>query len=231
MDAKMQRRGYEWLFVLFLVSLPQAAPLSIRGKAFDLETQKLQYSEDRKRILQGDQRAIDTVRYTNPQGQVIATKSILYRSALLPEFHLHQTKPLFEVKVRYQGAYAIIDMISEGDTTQERVELPQGCVADAGFDALITRHLALLQKGQTLEFPMLVPEFGRVFQMRLVKISESKGNLTVRLQPASRILSLFGDPIEATYQLSDGKLLQYKGVSDLKDLEEENFEVRIEYGP
>lgn len=231
MDAKMQSKAYEWILVLLFVCLAQATPLSIRGKAFDLESQKLQYAEDRQRILKGNTRYTDTVRYTNPQGQLIATKSILYRSALLPEFHLRQEMPRFEVRVRYQGSFAMIDMISEGDTTQERVELPQGCVVDAGFDALIARNLSLLQKGQALEFPMLVPEFGRVFQMRLIKISESKGNLTVRLQPASRILSIFGDPIEATYRLSDGKLLQYKGVSDLKDLEEENFEVRIEYDP
>ena len=93
--------------------------------------------------------------------------------------------------------------------------------ADSGFDALITAHLDALMAGQAVYFDLVVPGQLDDYHLTVKKFAdttfEGQGAVIVKVKPNS-LLSLLADPLFLTYSPS-GKLLEYKGISNILDPE------------
>jgi len=107
---------------------------------------------------------------------------------------------------------------------------PELAVVDAGFDAFMRENFAQIAAGRSLEFDFAVPALRRFFKFRLVPEDrfEYQGQpaLRVKMVPASRLLRLAVDPIDLVYGL-DGRLLEFRGLSNVWDEQGERYKARI----
>lgn len=201
-----------------------------RADVRDREDGRILYTEERNRESCETRSGKELVRYLDPAGREFGTKTIVHRDGTLPEVRLAQKVPDREVEVRIRGSYAMTTLRDKGKTRSARVELPQGAVFDAGIDVWIASRLEGIAAGEKPLVPILLPEFGRVlvFEARSLEGAD-RGEVRVELVPRSRILRFLADPLVATYDRATGRLVAYEGVSDIKDADGRNHDVRLRY--
>jgi hypothetical protein len=119
-----------------------------------------------------------------------------------------------------------------GRRESHRVPLPAGTVVDAGIDTWIARNLALLDRGITLEVPVLVPEFHRVLTFSVKKIAADPvrpDEVRIELKPTNWILRTLSIPLVVSYRRNGAELKAFRGVSDVKGADGKNFKVSMRY--
>jgi hypothetical protein len=172
------------------------------------------------------------VRYEDPRGQLIAEKLVRYgESPLAPSFAMTD----FRIGLRESAEVDSGEVVLFSGPVEERyrgrsVKRPQVPVIDAGFDAFMRENFPEVAEGRNLEFDFAVPAARRFFRFRLVPQGrvEYQGEeaLSVKMKPASRLLRLLVDPIDLVYGL-DGRLLEFRGLSNVCDEEGDRYKVRI----
>ena len=156
------------------------ADYQIVGKAYDLKTGALQYSEYHKCANQGLDCLID---YRDAAGELIVTKTLNYAAG--------PTQPAVNVKDYRTGI-----------NTQIGNQQQAGIVIDAGFDNFVRSQWDLFAAGDTVTFPFLVAGFDQPLLMQAKTDASQRCSVEqfcLEISLDSWLLGLLADPIYLVY--------------------------------
>jgi hypothetical protein len=206
--------------------------LSYSATAFALDGDEILYVERHVETVREGRLAEREVRYEDPRGQLIAEKLVRYGEApLAPSFAMTDFRIGLRESAEVDSGQVVLfsGPVEESDRGRS-VKRPQDAVIDAGFDAFVRENFSEIAEGRKLEFDFAVPAVGRFFKFRLVPQGRvdyrDEEALAVKMKPANGLLRLVVDPIDLVYGL-DGRLLEFRGLSNVCDEEGDRYKARI----
>jgi len=183
---------------LLLAWLPgQALAMPAMGEVREAEGDTLLYREYHACNADGTQ---CTVEYRTPVGKVFAHKWLDYSdSRWAPELRFDDRRSGREVVVGNTGV--------------------EGVVVDAGFDNYVRERWTSLAAGEPVEFPFLVAGREQPVAM-LARASRGGGcaahTLCLVVTPANWLYSWLVEPIRLVYDGETRRLLQFRGLSNIR---------------
>ena len=203
------------------------------GYAYDKQTGAFLYSETHREVQKDGQLVTNTVSYRDDAGKVFAEKHIDFqRSLTMPDFQLVNAENGHVEGAR--GADELLDVhfrqLSDSDVRAASVATPQNGIIDAGFDRFIELHWDSLVAGDVIEREFLIPsqlDF-YTFEVERAK-TEGLDDYAFELRIKSMFLQMFVQPVLVHYDSRTRSLLRYEGISNIRNGEGENFDVRIEF--
>lgn len=204
------------------------------GYAYDLKSSDLLYTENHERVLRDGRMVTGRVVYKDSGGVVIAEKDLAFEPvSVAPAFELADQRSGYVEGMRRDGerleAYY---RAATGEPLRSKA-LPEDAriVADAGFDRYIEENWDAFLAGETRRIDFLVPSRLDSLRFRVARHAEGetagRPTVTLRMQPDSAVLRAFVDPIDVVYDRETRALLEYRGLSNLKDSRGRNYTARI----
>jgi hypothetical protein len=224
------------LFVALLAAFTATADVQYDGVAYDLSDGKtVIYRESHFYDASDDGSGTRIVLYRCPSGEPFARKRVDYVTRAAPSFELIDARLDYREGVRANGQGREV-FVQYRDEDEEAGPLPKddGLVADAGFDNFVQQNWDALQRGETVRFPFLVPSRLDSWNFKVKKSAST----TVEGEPASIIRLALGSwfafllpSIDVTYIDARRELVRFEGISNLRDVEGDNYKARIEFDP
>lgn len=227
------------LFCSLLVALSATAvePIeSLVGEAYGLDSDELLYKEFHTFTYKDGRIATSTVEYKRPDGTLFATKTL--------DFRPHLTVPAFRTEM-YGGAWIealehlgddrikLIRRQGEGEPLQEKIlALKDAMAADAGFNTFVQAHFSELMAGERLKFQFVAPNRLEAVKFKGERIEDSRIGDTPLVNfkvSISSFLSFLVDPLLLSYDQKTKYLIEYKGLSNIRDEKGELYKTRIRY--
>jgi hypothetical protein len=235
------------LFIVFslvsrLAVAGSAAPgdryLTYSGVATVRHTTDFLYGEHHVMLYRDGRLAERGVLYTCRDGSPFARKTVNYVDALAPDFSLENVSDGMREGIRTipveTGRRVFFRPTAHDPEKSGPLPHVPGLVADAGFDEFVQSHWDELLKGRPIEMRFLVPsrldDYG--FEVEHLRSESIKGTPTevFRLK-LSGIWGWFLPGIDVYYSAAEHVLVRYDGVSDLRDMDGNNFKATIEFSP
>ncbi|MFA9460997.1 hypothetical protein [Thiohalorhabdus methylotrophus] len=233
--------GWVVLAMGVLLAVPgQPAAGEVRereGYAYSLDSGELLYRELHRTRLEGGEPATEQVTYREPGGRVMAVKTIDYgERPMAPDFRLIMEDIGYQEGMRsLDGGREVFYEPVGGEGVRRAAMDAEGLVADAGFDRLIERRLEALRSGEGLTFDFLVPSRLEAYAFQAEPAGEAEvfgqPAIRVRLEPANFFFRWLAGGMEVFYHREDGRLLRYRGLSNLRDASGNNFQVQVDFPP
>ncbi|RLQ22436.1 hypothetical protein DWB85_07400 [Seongchinamella sediminis] len=198
------------LVLLAAVLAADAAAMNVIGSAYGVDDGELRYREIHQCSSDGDR---CTVEYKNPAGEVFARKVVNYQDSL-------------------QAPSLEMQDLRHGETVRIKGDDGGELVIDAGFDHYVRRRWQQLVDGDTVRFPFLVAGRDKPLDMTARKAVGDdcpQGRMCFTVALDNWLLSRLVSPIWLEYDARDRRLLQFRGVSNIRDAEGRSQQVRIDY--
>lgn len=226
------------LFSVFLGLVISNAQAEVRervGYAYDKHTGQFLYSESHREVMENGRVVKNTIAYKDGEGKLFAEKYIDFQESLvMPYFYLVNTQTGHVEGARGNKSDNLLKVhfrqLSDAPIREASVETPLNGIIDAGFDRFIEQNWTALTKGEILEREFLIPSQLDFYTFEIRKIeAELDGELAFQLGVKSLFLQMFVSPVLVYYDAQTRSLLRYEGVSNIRNGDGENFDVRIEF--
>jgi len=207
------------------------------GYAYDLSSGEPIYSERHEEVIEDGRSVSGRVSYLAADGALIAEKTLDFRTPLSPEFNLEDTRIGYREGLKREGGALVTYKQEPGSDELESspVSLEGEAVADAGFDNYIRQNLGALAAGKRLVFDFVVPSQLKAIRFRVEKLGETERDglrlLQLALKPDGFLLRNLVPAIELDYNLADGHLYEYRGISNVRKLNGKGYQARIVFPP
>lgn len=225
-------------FTLFSSGAAAVEPIVFHGYARDAASGNYLYTERHEQVIRNGRWQSSRVIYYDTEGRELGRKaSDFTQHTYVPVYSLRLSSGYEEgISAVGSGSVAMFRRAPDDDareTVSER--LHDRHAADAGFHSLIYDHLDEILDGETQHFRFSVPGRMSTYRFRVHKSAEIEldGDPAVLLiMEPSTLLRLGTRPIELIYSPEDGRLLEYRGISTLRDpaTGEPWPRVRVRYG-
>ncbi|APP77181.1 hypothetical protein BJD12_20330 [Xanthomonas vesicatoria ATCC 35937] len=210
------------LLVLGTAPLNAAAVTRVDGDVFDADQGTLRYRESHWLLDDGGR----LVLYHCPNGQPFARKQV-EGGGTSPDFSLLDGRDGYREGVRKRNG--VREMFQQQPGKPERsTALPEGKderVIDAGFDAYLRNHWdALASASQRVDF--VLPSLQRQLGFRVERIDDNAGQRRFRIS----LDAWYGAAVpalEVRYSIANKRLLEFRGVGNLRDPQGRYPRVRI----
>jgi hypothetical protein len=172
------------------------------------------------------------VDYHSASGELIAELVLDYRcDAIAPDFLQRDTRTGQQFGARWEdGRYLLLR-----NQDSRYITPTESLVASSGFDRFVSANWSRLLADNVLEFEFAIPANLRTLRMRILRSTGGTQGQTsaqvhswFRVEPALPLLRGFVDPIELGYD-AEGRLLVYRGRSNLVDANGATLDVEIHY--
>lgn len=223
------------LLLILTGPLLAADPLTtLLGNAYDLDSNELLYQEHHKFKYEGDKLISAQVEYRRPDGELIAQKNLDFkRSASIPAFKTVHTHGGFVEGLEYRDDGLYLFHQKDGEEMQSKtIKARDNMAADAGFNNYVYQHFEQINNDDTVKFYFVAPNHLTAVKFKAQKTGtrEIEGLEVVDFKVAiSSFLSLFVDPLLVSYNPETRNLIEYRGLSNIRDDDGELFKVRIRY--
>ena len=190
------------------------------------------YREDHevRRIGARPLQAVTT--YRAPSGEVLAV--------LRTDFSRSPYAPDYAFEDRRRSAVEAVEVSERGATLvagsrRTTVALPgdpaRPLVTGQGLDRLVRARLADLVRGEELRVAFAIPSRQATydFRVRALPAAPDAPTVLVRVEIDSWVLRLFASSLDSEYDRATGRLVRYRGLSNLLDERGDNPEVVITY--
>ena len=206
------------------------------GYAYDKQTGEFLYSETHRGVMEDGRLITNTVSYRNRSGNVFAEKYLDFRRSLtMPDYYLVNADNGHVEGARGADQRLNVHFRQSSDTgvREATVETPRNGIVDAGFDRFIEQHWDALVAGDVIEREFLIPSQLDFYTFEIARVeSEHLEEQVFELRIKSMFLQIFVQPVLVHYDSRTRSLLRYEGISNIRNGEGENFDVRIEFrGP
>ena len=206
------------------------------GYAYAAGSGSLLYSEHHQEWWKGGRILRDTVTYRDADGNIIGEKHVDFRTReSAPGFLLRNIRTGHS-----EGAAAASNKLevsfrrNQGaPLKKEALDLPENAIVDAGFDRFVENNWEALMRGETFVRPFLVPSRLEFLDFRIRRVDDGSepGQATFEMAIDSALLRLVAPAIRVVYGTRDRTLLEYDGVSNIRNGQGENFDVEIRFDP
>ncbi|MBI5068968.1 MAG: hypothetical protein HZB56_12080 [Deltaproteobacteria bacterium] len=188
---------------------------------------RVAYVEEHEVRWDGGRPVSAETRYLDAAGRPIARLDSDYRPALFaPDYEFVDLRSGAREWVR-RGA----DGLELGDGEARRLLAPPGdrpLVAGQGLDRFIRAHREALARGERLAVRLALPNRLSAYDFQVRGTPRAGGGLSVQVEPQNLILRLLAPAILAEYD-AGGRLVRYRGVSNLAGADGSVQEVEIAY--
>jgi hypothetical protein len=210
--------------------------LVFHGDAFDPRSGEVLYRESHY-VFRDEDGPGRLVLYRCPDGAPFARKHVFYgEQPQAPVFSLRDARLGYREGLR-RGELGPEVYVQNGRGEAEKralLDAVPDLVADAGFDEFVRRYWDVLQRGETLRFPFLVPSRLQVMDFRVRKQGSAgegaERESVFRLQLGSW-WSFVLPHIDVAYRDHDQRLMRFEGLTNIRDLRGRNLSARIEFDP
>lgn len=225
-------------FVLaVLLMAPLAAGASVierTGYAYaaDGGGDTLLYTEQHEEWVENGRITRSTVTYKDADGETIAVKKLDFsRDPTSPEFRLQGlSNGHVEGAERKEEDFVVFfRKTDDHELVEENVELPERAIIDGGFDRFIENNWETLLEGKVFKRPFLVPSFQKFVDFKIYLDRATDTEAVFVMETASLLLRILSEKIIVTYNRENAALLRYVGISNIRDPEGENYDVRVEF--
>lgn len=206
------------------------------GTALHPEQDTILFVEHHTDVLMEDGTLSKSVEYHSPHDEIIARKSLTCPSdSSSPDFLMEDLRDGYQEGVHYErGAHrAFFRQSAQHETKQKRLNPSEPVVIDTGVNQFIQQNWDALVQGKVRKFNFIVPRRLDYFRFRLEKIDQSflfnRSTVTFRAAPAQIVLRFLAAPIDVVYDLDTKQILQYLGISNMRNENDENLTVKIIY--
>lgn len=231
----MNRDNLSAVVLAALVLIPCQAGANIIeriGYAYSLgaDDEEFLYMEQHEEWMENGRITRSTVTYRDADGSVIAKKNLDFsKDPSSPEFRLNGiANGHVEGASRKNGEFIVFFRKSDDhELVEKAVTLPEQAIIDGGFDRFIEKNWNALLKGEVFDRPFLVPSFGKFVDFKIYLDRATGSDAVFVLETASLLLRLLSEKIEVTYSRENAALKRYVGISNIRDRQGENYEVRV----
>lgn len=205
---------------------------SYSGNAYDLDSGDLLYRETHLLFSAAGTRE-RVVLYRCPDGRPFARKRIRDDGdSQAPDFDMRDARLGYREGVRRDAGerVAYVQRSAQQNERDNALQVPADGVIDAGFDNFVRNHWQALLDGDTLHFDFLVPSKRAFYAFKLARRHHGAGHATVRLRLSLGAWYAFLLPhIDVVYDRATRRLLRYEGLSNIRNHDLKNLDVRIEF--
>ncbi|MFA5939054.1 MAG: hypothetical protein WC809_06835 [Sinimarinibacterium sp.] len=210
--------------LLGVLALPALAGTErFYGYAFDLKTDRHLYTEVHEQRIDNGRWVGGSIRYYWPDGRPMGVKSL--------DFTDDPYVPVYRLDLPEQGYTEAITAVRDSIQLERRdnagakvesatVKHEGPMCADSGFHSMIVSSFDTLLSGKTMNFRLVAAGSLDAFRFRARRIDDTQfeGKPAVRfyVEPDS-FLRLLVDPLEMVYDPQQRRLLEYRGVSNIRD--------------
>ena len=228
------------LLTLLLTTKATAEDYSFIGKAYDLDSNELLYTEHHTYTSP----TIHKVEYKEPNGNVFATKIINYENSFFsPNFILKNNKNGETINVKKEDEKFILKYreSNKSSINTNIVEDSSTLVIDAGFDNFIKRKWKTLISGKSISVNYLIPSQGDSYKLILKKVNcDNPNNYCFSISASSFFIRIFSSELKLTYsqysnQYSQStknnnyRLTSFKGRTNISDSKGNYQDAHIRY--
>jgi hypothetical protein len=167
-------------------------------------------------------------RYADAEGRPIAR--------LVSDYGAHPFAPDYEYRDLRTGSREALRRegdgvaLEDGERIRVLAALPdRPLVAGQGLDRYARAHLRELARGEELRVELALPGRLDTYAFLLRAERGPGGALRVRIEPESFFLRLLAPSLEAEYDPENGRLLRYRGVSNVTGPDGASQKVEIAY--
>lgn len=211
-----------------------AQKYQFNGNARALAGSKLLYQDFHTEVYQGKKHSYSQIVYKK-DGYTIARKKITFaKYPEAPDFTLTDYRDgyLEGARVSAKQVTILYRKNNKEKLKKKTISRPKNLVVDGGFDYFVRQNWQKLANGQKLTFNFLAPsqmDYFR-FSARKYKTGTFRGKkaLFIKLELNS-LLNVFFKPIYLTYDYSNQRIIQYKGISNINDNNGKSYFVHITY--
>ncbi len=211
--------------------------------AFAQETEEVYWGEARdeegnllyleKHITQyvGDRTKRSLTVYLDPAGREIATLASDYdRSLAMPTYVFKDLRRGYVEGLRFRdGEYYIFNQESGREENEKRLKDPTNVFSCQGWHYYIVENLDAIERGEVFDIRLVFPNKLRTYDFKIEKVSAEGDSLNVRVRFANWLVSWFVPHLDLVYGKEKAKLIEYQGVSNIFDENDDLQEVRITY--
>jgi len=169
--------------------------------------------------------------YIGPDGSVIAVMDSNYeRSLAMPTYAFKDHRRGYEEGLRYhEGAYYIYNRDPKLGEKEVRLEDTENVYSCQGWHYYVVNNLEVLEKNESVVLNLIFPQKLRAYPFRIERTGSSGETLDVKVRFANRLVSWFVPHLDLVYERESRKLLEFQGVSNIFDENDELQEVTITY--
>ena len=212
---------------------PANATISkVVGSAYSLDDKTLLYRETHTKLNDSTY----TVEYSEPDGEVFATKTLDYSQSLIaPSFSQLNKRNGEKIDVSQSGNQLEISYKENTQASIEKDSIPLvgGVVVDAGFNAFVTQYWDSLVSGKEMDVEFLVPSRQSTYSFRFGQSDCVDGTqsdaVCFSLKPVSWFVRMAVDPIVVAYSPEDKRLLRFTGRGNISNEQGKYQSVDIQY--
>lgn len=217
------------LLVALLLAAPHAtraqAPERFIGTARGRDGAVL-YREEHLVELDGGRPRSAVTFYRDPAGEAIAE--------LRTDFSGDAVAPSYTFRDLRTGATEAVsvgerEVRLEARGRSRTVERPAHLATGQGLDRLVRDRLAELARGESLQVDYAIPGRLDTYEFRIRARRADGDRVRVRVELASPLLRLVAPEMDVEYDRDSGRLLRYRGASNLSYGEGDNPQVEITY--
>jgi hypothetical protein len=202
----------------------EAEKIEFVGYAYSFKDSSLLYTEHHSIVTDNNnQRQSSRVKYTSSEGLLIADKTLEYdEQGYFPNFNI------VDLRTNQTLSVALTDkVISIINTTQGRKKIrvdyldavsDDVMIADAGFDVFMMKNWQALVAGQSQVVDFLAPTRSMFVSFKIAQTFINDSTVGFSLAPDNFFISLLVDPIYLEYDLSSGRILSYKGLTNIEEV-------------
>ncbi len=206
------------------------------GKVYDANTGEPLYIEEHSKIETPDQQQLAT-RYFDLNDKVIGERVVNYAEGKVVEYRLEQPHLGLQERIERTSEGLDIEVVrpEQRRAKQVRYKNPENIVIDAGFDDFIVSQWDTLMAGEVLRFPFASTGQLDVVYLQLKRVDansdllDKAGKARFEMNIANPLLRLLLDPVRIEYYAQSRTLASYRGISNIKDANQENYTVFIEF--
>lgn len=202
---------------------PSRAIHAFYGFAYDLNSGDHLYTEVHRQVIEDSRWVGGVIAYYTSEGELFGDKTLdLRNDPFIPVYRLELSLPPYAEGIVANGdeVEMIRQRVGADEFEQRSISKKDMMTADSGFHGLLLTHFEDLLAGETLHFRMAVPGNLDSFKFRAHRIDDARfeGAHAVRFKiELDSFFRLLIDPLELTYDPDTRDLLEYRGVSNLRD--------------
>lgn len=205
------------------------------GVAYAPGSQRVLYRETHWRYRE-DGIGRRLVLYRCPGGEPFARKQVVDSpSASAPDFDFVDARDGYEEGALTRQGKRYVYTRKNAAAPRKETALPDraGAVIDAGFDAMVRARWDALSANKPVAAPFLLPSRAAFLDFKIAPVEDADDTPSVRhLRMALDTWYGFAiPPIELRYAVADRRLLEFRGITTIRDRDGRYQNARIEFAP